>query len=174
MLRFAVEEIPESGLAVEHHLDPEWMVPLLGPQFSPMADGLFVRADLARSGRLVVARGHLLGKAVFQCSRCLSETPWHIEVSFTHLFVEEEVHGQRIPDGFDEGDELESSRYQDGTVDLEPLLAEELVLSLPQAPLCSQECLGLCQRCGKNLNEGSCGCPPEGEDPRWAPLKRIH
>jgi uncharacterized protein len=173
MFRYVVEEIPESGLEVREHLDREWVSPLMGPQFSPTTAGLEMEAVLTRADRLVMVRGRIEGRATFQCSRCLEETTWTVAVAFTHLFVEDEVHSRRFPGEVAEGDEIESSGYQDGVVDLEPLLAEELVLSLPQAPLCSGECRGLCQRCGKNLNEGPCACPPEEEDPRWAPLKRI-
>ncbi|MBP7126927.1 DUF177 domain-containing protein [Myxococcota bacterium] len=174
MLRYVVEEIPESGLEVRQHLDQAWISPLMGPQFSPVTEGFDLAADLTRADRLVMVRGRISGRATFQCSRCLGDSPWNVAVAFTHLFVEDEVHARRFPGEVPEGDEMESSPYRDGVVDLEPLVAEELVLSLPQAPLCSEACRGLCQRCGKNLNEGPCGCPAEEEDPRWAPLKRIH
>jgi uncharacterized protein len=47
-----------------------------------------------------------------------------------------------------------------------------VLLDLPLAPLCSEECLGLCPRCGQNWNLSSCACPPEG-DPRWSALDAL-
>ena len=54
----------------------------------------------------------------------------------------------------------------------EPLVRDAVLLDLPLAPLCSEECLGLCPQCGANWNEGSCGCPPV-TDARWAALDRL-
>jgi uncharacterized protein len=57
-------------------------------------------------------------------------------------------------------------------LDLEPLARDSVLLDLPLAPLCSEECLGLCPRCGQNWNLSSCACPPEG-DPRWSALDAL-
>jgi uncharacterized protein len=57
----------------------------------------------------------------------------------------------------------------DDDIDLGPLVRDALVLELPMAPLCRQDCAGLCPRCGANLNEGACGCVAP-RDPRWANL----
>ena len=38
--------------------------------------------------------------------------------------------------------------------------------------LCSEDCKGLCPRCGKNLNLGPCGCRKE-PDPRFAVLEQL-
>ncbi|MBN1521903.1 MAG: DUF177 domain-containing protein [Candidatus Aureabacteria bacterium] len=43
-------------------------------------------------------------------------------------------------------------------LDLTPLVREEFLLRLPIMPVCSEECRGLCPQCGKNLNDGPCGC----------------
>jgi uncharacterized protein len=57
----------------------------------------------------------------------------------------------------------------DGTIDLGPLVRDAIVLELPMAPLCREDCQGLCPQCGADRNEGECDCvaPP---DPRWANL----
>ena len=62
---------------------------------------------------------------------------------------------------------------EDGFVDIDKHLIEELEVEFPMRHLCREDCRGLCQRCGKNLNEGECNCG-EGEiDPRLEPLRRI-
>ena len=43
-------------------------------------------------------------------------------------------------------------------IDLNPAIAEEIILDFPIKPLCKADCQGLCPKCGKNLNQGSCGC----------------
>jgi uncharacterized protein len=80
----------------------------------------------------------------------------------------------------DGGDEVEVSgemadviTYDEDFVDLEETLREEVLLALPIAHVCDEACKGLCARCGKNLNEGTCDCKPDQPEDRWAALKNI-
>ena len=57
----------------------------------------------------------------------------------------------------------------DETIDLGLLARDAVVLELPMAPLCREDCAGLCVQCGANRNEGDCGCVAP-RDPRWANL----
>ncbi|MCA9453234.1 MAG: DUF177 domain-containing protein, partial [Nitrospira sp.] len=43
-------------------------------------------------------------------------------------------------------------------IDLLPAIREQLILATPLQSLCNENCLGLCQVCGSNLNDGICGC----------------
>ena len=61
----------------------------------------------------------------------------------------------------------------DNTEDIDEQLKEELEMAFPIRFLCKDDCRGLCQRCGKNLNEGECGCNTKEIDPRLAPLKDL-
>ena len=58
-------------------------------------------------------------------------------------------------------------------VNLEPVLRETLILSLPMAALCQPECKGLCPVCGGNRNERDCGCDVKVVDPRLAALQDL-
>jgi uncharacterized protein len=57
-------------------------------------------------------------------------------------------------------------------LDLEPLARDAVLLELPLAPLCSEDCLGLCPQCGANRNETGCSCAAIG-DPRWSVLDTL-
>jgi len=59
------------------------------------------------------------------------------------------------------------------TVDVEPAVREAIVLAQPMRVLCSPDCRGICPQCGKDLNEGPCGCGEDERDPRMAPLARL-
>lgn len=61
----------------------------------------------------------------------------------------------------------------DMKLDLDELVYSETVVSLPMKHLCSEECKGICFKCGKNLNEGDCGCPKKEIDPRLAALAQL-
>ena len=69
--------------------------------------------------------------------------------------------------------QAEEEVYSGKVIDLDPLVREQLVLSLPAYPVCREDCKGLCPVCGANLNERECGCDRHVPDPRWAGLKSI-
>ena len=58
-------------------------------------------------------------------------------------------------------------------LDLTPELREAILLALPSYPVCKEECLGLCVRCGANLNTTPCSCPPGARDHQWAALDQL-
>lgn len=58
------------------------------------------------------------------------------------------------------------------SADLEEIVRTVFVLNLDSKLLCREDCKGLCPRCGKNLNQGPCGCRKE-PDPRLAALAQL-
>ena len=58
-------------------------------------------------------------------------------------------------------------------LDLATEITEEILLTFPQRHLCKPDCLGLCPKCGKDLNEGECGCSKREVDPRLAVLLTL-
>ena len=56
--------------------------------------------------------------------------------------------------------------------DIEPLVNEDILLSLPMKILCREDCVGICRRCGKDLNDGPCDCGRD-YDPRWDALQQL-
>ncbi len=60
-----------------------------------------------------------------------------------------------------------------GLIDPDPMLLEAMMLDFPMVFLCKEDCKGLCPKCGKDLNEGECGCPKKEIDPRLAILGKL-
>ena len=56
--------------------------------------------------------------------------------------------------------------YENGLIDLDNVTLDQINLSLPFKPLCGELCKGICPICGKDLNEGPCGCEVKRKDPR--------
>jgi uncharacterized protein len=173
VLRIAVDEIPESGMEVQHDLVRAWVEPLVGPQFYGRDPHIKAAFALNRAGHTVIVRGHLSGGLSFVCSRCAEEASFQVDHSFTHVYIEAAAKATNVPGEMDSDEDLEVTYYDGDDVELEPLVAEEIVLALPVAPKCSDGCKGICQNCGKNLNEGPCSCASDVVDPRWARLKEI-
>ena len=106
-------------------------------------------------------------KVSIPCDRCLTPTQVIIPVhAFQRLDTRQDA-AERIAD-------LDECAFVTG-MDLDPDLFVyfELLMNWPDKILCRQDCLGLCSRCGKNLNEGSCDCADEPKDPRMAAISDI-
>jgi uncharacterized protein len=69
-------------------------------------------------------------------------------------------------------DDLDVFPYSGDAVDLEPLVREQFVLAVPFAPLCKEDCLGLCPQCGADRNVAPCACE-KPVDPRFAALQGL-
>ena len=102
------------------------------------------------------------------CARCLED----VSGSFS-FNVERTVVTPKMAEGLTEDRIDELVVVEDGFLSLDELLTECLELSLPFRFLCRDDCKGLCQRCGKNLNEGPCSCEEKEIDPRLEPLRRL-
>jgi uncharacterized protein len=106
------------------------------------------------------------------CSRCLDPFRLPIDAPFDLRYLPaSEVSSE--PEREVDDEDLETSYYENDTIDLNELMREQFYLALPMKPLCREDCKGLCPQCGTNLNTGSCDCAPEWEDPRLAPLKGL-
>lgn len=63
--------------------------------------------------------------------------------------------------------------YEGDEIDFTDALQEQVVLALPIKPLCSENCKGLCPRCGADLNQGACQCADKEDDGPFAVLKKM-
>ncbi len=61
---------------------------------------------------------------------------------------------------------------EDRALELDEVFTTECILAWGGKHLCSEDCRGLCPKCGKDLNEGPCGCGKE-LDPRFAALAKL-
>jgi len=102
-----------------------------------------------------------------ECARCLDPLTSHLEVDIQQLFV---YPGNEI-DEDDEDDEI--GQLVDDYVDLEPVLRDAVVLALPLAPVCREDCPGLCPQCGARLADVDPGHRHDEVDPRWAALRAV-
>jgi len=106
------------------------------------------------------------------CSRCLEPFTLPVDASFDlryHPHALNTGEGEREV----EEDDLTTAFYENETIDLGQLMAEQFYLVLPMKPLCSEGCKGLCPACGTNLNRATCICKRGWEDPRFAVLKKL-
>ncbi len=98
------------------------------------------------------------------CDRCAAEVVREYRKEFFHVLVRELENGE-------DADELIPVPEEE--LDLERLVLEDVLLDMPGQFLCREDCKGLCPRCGKNWNEGPCGCYEPEVDPRLEVLRQL-
>lgn len=98
-----------------------------------------------------------------RCDRCLSSFERTYDVPLEHTLV-------ATLEDEENDDYILLDQYQ---LDLADLTMADILLELPYKNLCREDCQGLCPMCGKNLNEGLCGCTRKSVDPRLAVLGQL-
>lgn len=122
--------------------------------------------QLLRARNGILLKGKLCTEFILECSLCLKEYKQEICTDLDEFFV--------TLDQLSETEEDEVFIIQDDeTIDIEPMIFQNLVLSVPMKPLCSDDCKGICPKCGADLNEASCECAKEDFDERFNVLKKL-
>jgi uncharacterized protein len=96
------------------------------------------------------------------CRRCTVPVGGELRIPVRERFTEPGGH-------YGDPDDEEAYPIVDDELDLGPMVHDAVVLELPLAPLCREDCRGLCPHCGTDRNEEHCGCVAP-MDPRWANL----
>jgi uncharacterized protein len=138
------------------------------PEGSPI--DLDLRLESVLEGVLVSGTADLEISA--ECSRCLDPVSWHEEFDLTELFryPSTDARGAVVEEDDESDDPLPV--LEDDLIDLEPTLRDAVVLDLPLAPLCSEDCQGLCSECGARLADEP-QHSHDASDPRWAALAAL-
>jgi len=97
------------------------------------------------------------------CARCLTGLRHDLDVELQELYAYPES----------DATEDEAGRVLGDAIDLEPMLRDAVVLTLPFRPLCTDDCAGLCPRCGVRLADDPDHRHDEENDPRWAALATL-
>lgn len=127
-----------------------------------------VKGDITNTAGYMRMRVTLSVDYESYCARCLAP----VNGSFS-LSLEKTVAPRDILEDLPEEKLDEYQIIDDGFLDMDEQLKEQLEMEFPSRFLCREDCKGLCQRCGKNLNEGKCDCPEREIDPRLAPLQKL-
>lgn len=101
------------------------------------------------------------------CSRCLENvvTDFDIHESKEVDFLKTEE---------ERGKELDELNYISGyNLDVDILVYDEILIGFPMKVLCNENCRGICNVCGMNLNKGNCNCETTGTDPRMSVIRDI-
>ena len=101
------------------------------------------------------------------CDRCLEEVP-----TTFHIDINKEIPLEETPDVDEE--KLEAKDYMLGFhLDLDRIIYDEVLVNWPMKVLCKEDCAGICMKCGKNVNHGTCDCEKTEPDPRMAVIQDV-
>ncbi len=120
-------------------------------------------------------RGHMKVGMEADCDRCLEPVKYPLDCDFDLFYrPEPETKGHRSGEevAIDEG-ESQIAFYEGAGLELNDILREHILLSLPMQYVCSETCKGICPVCGQNRNQASCGCSQRPVDDRWSALKNL-
>lgn len=118
--------------------------------------------------RSVVVEGSISLCLKLFCDRCLAGVDYPLETSFKRKFEIDSDGTACLTD-----DEEKVSYIDDYELDIDGLVAEEVMIGFPMKVLCSDDCRGICTKCGANLNKGECGCDRTELDPRMSIIKDL-
>lgn len=128
----------------------------------PFTAPVHVSGEIINSTGIVSVKAKAEFSLNLTCDRCAVSFDRSFSVPVEHVLVTE-----LNDDDNDDFIVVDSFHY-----DIEPLVREDILLSLPTKVLCRDNCAGICSRCGKDLNDGPCDCGRE-YDPRWDVLQQL-
>lgn len=166
-----ITDLPASGREFSFSDQALWTGPIaefrLPHRLEGPGLGLSASFSVEPQSRGVLLRGRLDGKVITPCDRCAEDTMLEIAWDF------EQFEETPLKDEVSLEPGLLRLRGKVLELDVASLLWEQFLLALPVKPLCSEDCPGLCPKCGKALRDGPCGCDAEEGDPRFAVLKNL-
>ncbi|OGQ58083.1 MAG: hypothetical protein A3J24_06975 [Deltaproteobacteria bacterium RIFCSPLOWO2_02_FULL_53_8] len=168
-MKIRINDITEAGMSLDLAEDGKVIEGLAGDLGFVFKTPVQAHLDFTRFGAEIQLAGSMKAGIELVCSRCLQPFDHEIESDF-HIFYtlgaeperEKELTSADIDVNYITGDELDTSE----------ILLAQLTLDVPVKPLCKEACLGLCLRCGADLNLGPCSCPVEEKhESKFAKLK---
>jgi uncharacterized protein len=162
MLSFDIGSLQSHAAAVDGELapdDPIWQEGDVRPSGPIRVVG---RLSVAGAGRYYFS-GRIEGEAASECRRCLTDVSEEVAVESHLIFAEADL------EDADDASDVFVLDPGARSLDLRPAVREEWLLAVPAFSVCREDCKGLCPKCGTDLNEGPCDCPPS-TDSRWDAL----
>lgn len=163
-MRISVADLRKGPKEVDINLSPK--------QLALHADGAFFaarilgKAKLQLFGKRVLMRGTLETSVHTACVRCLGPLDHPIAAKIELVFEPRPATDEKDKADLDaewEAESREIDYYDEEMVDPTDSLRQLILLELPDYPLCSESCRGLCPYCGANLNAGDCNCQEKAD-----------
>ncbi|OAA94366.1 YceD family protein [Clostridium coskatii] len=134
-----------------------------GSEYIKLLEPLKFSGTLSKEGDILLLEGRINTLLELTCSRCLGKFSYAVNVAITERFTNNNK----------ENKDDEAIFIDSNIIDITEIIENNIILILPIKRLCSENCKGLCQQCGTNLNNSKCQCKSDDIDPRLAKLKDM-
>jgi len=131
-----------------------------------------VAGKIRLAGNEVFVNGHIDTRAQVECDRCLLPVEFPVSTDFQLEYVSGSDYESSQAAELTEA-ELSVSVFDGETIDVDEIVKEQILLTVPTRLLCREDCKGICPECGTDRNTGECNCVTKDIDPRWAALKNL-
>lgn len=172
-MQINIANIPEEGLELQFSKGEGWFFSILpekdGANFS--VRNVAVDCSLKRVLKNVAVNGSVRADIELECCRCLAQFDLPVEESFKYTFTQDSHTLSEEKELTYE--DLEFAYYKDDIIELDQIIAEQIILQVPIKPLCSDSCKGLCLICGGNLNKETCSHREEKINNPFSVLKNL-
>lgn len=182
-MKVFIKDIPQEGLSFTFSAKKEdWFKKVVRESFADL-----FRAEDTAVGKILCTRNgenvHVVGSVEVSfhplCSRCNNpfqlslNIPIEILFSPAYSFAEKEKEEEKEEEVELVEEDLNFCFYDGKMLDLGEQIREQMILAIPQQPLCREDCQGLCPQCGIDRNTNTCRCSEKSADSRWNALKTL-
>lgn len=141
-------------------------------------NGIKVEGKITDNLGIIMLKAHIKADYITQCARCLEEVHGNLSFDFERTVLADNTsrvfESHITDDGEWDGSTDDFLYVNEASVIPDADIIEELSLELPSFTLCSEDCPGLCPKCGKPLKDGDCGCKEEKYvNPQMAILQKL-
>lgn len=131
-----------------------------------------VNGKIRRAGNEVFVNGHVDTRAQVECDRCLKPVEIPVSADFELEYITDSEYETSSAAELTEA-EMAVAVFDGEAIDVDEIVKEQILLTVPTRMLCREDCKGICPQCGTDRNTGECDCVSKEIDPRWAALKTL-
>lgn len=161
-----IDKIPKEGLKIAR--DFEFLNVDLVEENAVFLQPTHADVAIKKIGDEIWIKGRITTCLSFVCSRCLAPFEFPVDSKFDLIYLPEEF--DEIKEELEDED-LNKLFYYKQHFDLREVILEQLNLTFPFRPLCSENCQGICAVCGRTIKDGKCACVGKETDARLQKLK---
>lgn len=174
-VKVRIEQIKEKGLVLDAEEPVSGYKPLVELEEAGechFLEPLHIHLDIKNEYGHIRVDGKITSSIRLTCSLCLTEFDSAIDSDFTIIYTKNAGLPQDEEVELSEKD-LVSATYTDDEIDFTAEIAEQIILEVPYKAMCRENCRGLCEKCGADLNATECGCDRQEHNFKFNTLKNF-
>ena len=169
-MRIELEKLEGKKGDFAHVYQPEELNPV--DERVRLMEPAAVTGRIRLAGNEVFVNGHIDTRAQVECDRCLQPVEWPVNADFELEYISGSDYESSEAAELTEA-EMSVSVFDGEAIDLDEIVKEQILLTVPTRMLCREDCKGICPECGTDRNTVECSCVTKDIDPRWAALKNL-